>query len=58
MAMDKMNKQIIERLERIERKLDRVLEDGPAASVTKEQLTAIKGVGPSTADEILALLNG
>lgn len=58
MALDKAWRENNERLERIEKKLDALTGGGKAATpkVTKEQLMAIKGVGASTADEILKLL--
>lgn len=56
MAMDKRFLEIFERLEAIEAAL-RDLQAPQAHTVTLEELTAIKGVGESTAKEILKLLN-
>lgn len=55
MAMDKATRMILERLERIEAKLDQPQQPAPKLP-TKKELMAIEGVGPATADKILALL--
>lgn len=53
MALDKAWREIIARLERIEAQLG----TQPAPKLpTKRELMAIEGVGPATADKILALL--
>lgn len=57
MAISKLHNQIMEKLEEIHNELKGGGESNKAA-VTKEQLMEIKGVGSSTADEILKLLNG
>lgn len=61
MSMDKRWGETFARLEAIEKAL-KELQGQPAqaaqTAVTKEQLMEIKGVGSSTADEILKLING
>jgi endonuclease III-like uncharacterized protein len=56
MAMSKMHKEVMDKLEAIHKDM----KGGSTvkkSKVTKAQLTAIKGVGDATADEILKLLN-
>ena len=58
MAMDKRWGEMFARLDAIENELKNLQQPAATAvSVTKEHLTAIKGVGSSTADAILELLN-
>lgn len=54
MAMPKMHIEIMNELKEIKAMLSSPAK--PAVTVTKEQLMEIKGVGSSTADEILKLL--
>lgn len=56
MSMDKRFVEIFTRLDAIEKAIK--AQSKPVnTAVTKEQLMSIKGVGSSTADEILKLLN-
>lgn len=58
MAITKQHNEILQRLDRIEAKLDEKTSKPTAVKVTKKQLMEIKGVGEATADEILKLLKG
>jgi endonuclease III-like uncharacterized protein len=53
MAIDKRHQEILERLDRIEA----ALKSSKKPTVTKKQLTDIKGVGSSLADDILKVIN-
>ena len=58
MAMDKRWGEMFARLDAIENELKKSQQPAvTAVSVTKEQLMSIKGVGASTADAILELIN-
>jgi endonuclease III-like uncharacterized protein len=55
MAMEKRHKEILDRLDAIEAILAGKVKT--KSSVTKKQLTDIKGVGDALADEILKVIN-
>lgn len=56
MSMDKRFVEIFTRLDAIEKAI-KTQSKAPKTAVTKEELMSIKGVGSSTADEILKLIN-